>query len=55
MALRDYLRWVLPGGKNMGVSDDPTFRCLRCGAEYERQYDTCSNCGVRFIIEVPDE
>jgi rRNA maturation endonuclease Nob1 len=55
MAIRKWLGYLLPGSNVVTEDDGPAFRCLRCGAEFERQYDTCTECGNRFVARVGEE
>ena len=55
MRLLEYVRYLIPGGVDLWTSNGPTFRCLRCGAEFQRQYDTCPDCRARYLAEVEED
>lgn len=55
MGLKDVLRNMIPGGNMYSMADQPSFRCLRCGSEFERQHATCPECGARFVVEVNED
>lgn len=55
MGLLDVLRNMIPGRNIDSMVDRPRFRCLRCGSEFERQFETCPECGGRFVAEITDE
>lgn len=55
MGVRDVLRRLLFGQSPASLTAQPRFRCLRCGAEFERQHDTCPECGARFVAEIDAE
>jgi rRNA maturation endonuclease Nob1 len=54
MGVRKYLRLLLPSS-DQTLSEDPTFKCLRCSAEFEREHRTCPECGGQFVGEIQDE
>lgn len=55
MGVIEFLRRMFSGRATHGMSEQPRFRCLRCGAEFEGQYDTCPECGGRFVAEIDAE
>lgn len=51
MGLFDRLRDAF-GSAGAGTSEDdrePAYRCLQCGAGYERKHEVCSDCGSQFV------
>lgn len=55
MGVIGVLRRLLLGQASSSVTAQPEFRCLRCGAEFKRQYNTCSECGAQFVAEIDTE
>lgn len=55
MGIIDVLRNMIPGRSMYSLADRARFRCLRCGAEFERQHVTCPECGARFVVEIGEE
>jgi ribosomal protein L37E len=35
--------------------DDSSYRCIRCGAGHDREYETCPACGAPFVAKNEDE
>jgi rRNA maturation endonuclease Nob1 len=33
-------------------SDEPAYRCIKCGEGYERDVSTCAACGGQFVAPV---
>lgn len=55
MGIIKYLLQMAPWSSPQAMTEQPTFRCLRCGAEFEREHITCPDCGAQFVGEVQDE
>lgn len=55
MDIKKYLKRMVPWSSNLAMTEGPTFRCLRCGAEFECEYSTCPDCNGQFVGEVEDE
>lgn len=34
---------------------EPRYRCLSCGADYERKHRACPQCNGRFVVELDPE
>lgn len=32
-----------------GADGEPDYRCLKCGAGYDREQQVCSDCGSEFV------
>lgn len=54
MGITNFLRQMI-GLDSAGYSDAPTFRCIRCGEEYERNYNSCPDCGAQFVVRADEE
>lgn len=49
MDLTERLRQFLVGISSGSDGDEPVSRCLRCGAEFDREYRVCPKCGGEFV------
>jgi len=49
MGLLDRLR-----GRFGEEDDGPEYRCIRCGADLDKEYHTCPECGGQFVGVVED-
>jgi rRNA maturation endonuclease Nob1 len=34
--------------------EEENFRCIRCGKSFERDYQTCPECGGQFVVPLDD-
>jgi predicted ATP-dependent serine protease len=50
MGLIDIIQSMLPG-----TGDDHAFICLNCGAEYQREFAECAECGKPYISSIAEE
>ncbi len=55
MRITSWLRRIVPGRNYVTDDEGLSFRCLRCGKEFDRQYDTCTDCGNRFVARVDED
>jgi len=50
MGLLDKLRAAVSGGSESAAEEpEPAYRCLKCGAGYDRKHQICSECGGEFV------
>ncbi|MFB6119961.1 MAG: hypothetical protein ABEJ68_02455 [Halobacteriaceae archaeon] len=57
MGLFDKLRDAFGrSASQTGEEPEPEYRCLQCGAGYDRKHAVCSDCGSEFIAPTnPDD
>ena len=55
MGLIDRLRSIVqaPGDQESGRA--LPFRCLKCGAGHDREYESCPECGGSFVVPATAE
>jgi len=53
--LREFLRDLAVGrlGRRDG-DDDAAYRCVKCGAGFDRDHHTCPECGGQFLAPADD-
>lgn len=54
MEVKKMLKQML-GWNASGLSEGPTYRCLRCGSEFERNHTSCPECGAAFVALAEEE
>lgn len=45
-------RFVRPYSMIGRRAEDPEFRCIKCGAEFERRHRTCPECGDVYVVPI---
>lgn len=54
MEIKKFVKQML-GLETHEYSDAPTYRCLRCGEEFERNYNSCPECSAAFVARADEE
>lgn len=39
----------------IGDDEEAAFVCLKCGSEYERQFQECTACGNPYVVPTDEE
>jgi rRNA maturation endonuclease Nob1 len=56
MGLIDQLRSLVWGPGVPQLAHHSSYRCIKCGADHDRGYKTCPDCGGAFVVpHTPDE